>query len=129
MKIAIIGAGDLGETLAYYIENDTHNQVVGFFDDTFPQNTNINGKLVLGKISDSKHFFKMGYFDNFVLAIGYNHFEFRAKIFEEMKLIAPFYSFIHTSSYVDNSVNVGEGVFIFPGCLIDKGCKIEDNVC
>lgn len=128
MKIAIIGAGDLGKTLAYHIENDTQNEVIGFLDDTLPKNTLINNKLVLGQISEAKLFFENGHFDQFVMAIGYNHFELRATIFEEFKLIAPFYTFIHSSSYVDNSVQIGEGVFIFPGCIIDKGCKIEDNV-
>lgn len=128
MKIAIIGAGDLGKTLAYHIANDTSNKVVGFFDDTLPKDSIIDGNIVLGNISEAENCFQNGIFDCFVMAIGYNHFEFRAKLYEEMKLVAPFYTFVHSSSYVDSSAQIGEGVFIFPGCVLDKSCEIEDNV-
>lgn len=128
MNIAIIGAGDLGKVLAYHIENDSNDNVVGFLDDNYSKAELVQGKPVLGNIDEAQRLFDEGQFDQLLVAIGYNHFEFRASVFEKMKSIAPLYTFIHSSSYVDSSIVIGSGVFIFPGCVIDRGCVIEENV-
>lgn len=56
MKIAIIGAGGFGREVKMLIEqiNDKEKQYefIGFFDDAFKKNININGFPVLGSISD-----------------------------------------------------------------------------
>ena len=128
MNIAIIGAGDLGKVLAYHIENDSNDKVVGFLDDNYQQGELIKEKPVLGNIDEAQRLFDEGQFDQLLIAIGYNHFEFRASVFENMKSIAPIYTFIHSSSYVDTSNLIAAGVFIFPGCVVDRGCVIEENV-
>jgi sugar O-acyltransferase (sialic acid O-acetyltransferase NeuD family) len=127
-KILIIGGGDLGQLLAYHIKNDAKQIIVGFLDDTLEIGSFINEIPVLGAIIDAKNLYDDGICDEAIIAIGYNHFDFRSSVFEEIKKIIPMYSFIHTSSYVDSSSIIGEGVVIFPGCTIDKGCTIEDNV-
>ena len=127
-KIIIIGAGDLGQLLAYHIKNDAKQTIVGFLDDTLDIGTLIGMNKVLGGVKDAQKFYNQGVCDAAIIAIGYNHFEFRAAIFEEIKQIMPLYTFIHTSSYVDPSSFIGEGVVILPGCIIDKGCTIENNV-
>jgi sugar O-acyltransferase (sialic acid O-acetyltransferase NeuD family) len=127
-KIIIIGAGDLGQLLAYHIKNDASQTIVGFVDDTLEIDTLIDGIPVLGGIKDAQTLFNQGVCDAAIIAIGYNHFEFRSAIFEEIKQIMPLYTFIHSSSYVDSSTKIGDGVVILPGCIIDKGCTIEDNV-
>lgn len=128
MNIIIVGAGDLGQLIAYHIEHDAKQTVVGFLDDTIENGQLIDGQLVLGSIKDAQGLFQNQVFDSAVIAIGYNHFDFRASVFENLQKICPMFSFIHTSSYVDPSVQVGEGVVIFPGCVFDKGCVIGDNV-
>lgn len=127
-KIIIIGAGDLGQLLAYHIKNDAKQTIVGFLDDTLDIDTLIDGSPILGGIKDAQTFFKQGICDAAIIAIGYNHFEFRAAIFEEIKQIMPLYTFIHSSSYVDPSSIIGDGVVLLPGCIIDKGCVLLDNV-
>ena len=107
MNIAIIGAGDLGKVLAYHIENDSNDKVVGFLDDNYQQGELIKEKPVLGNIDEAQRLFDEGQFDQLLIAIGYNHFEFRASVFENMKSIAPIYTFIHSSSYVDTSNLIG----------------------
>lgn len=128
MKLLVVGAGDLGKTLAYHIDNDTTDDVVGFLDDTLIVGSIVQGKKVVGKIDDAQLLFNQGIADQFVIAIGYKHFDFRAEVFKNMKNIAPIYKFIHSSSYVDASTKIGEGVLVFPGCIIDMGCILEDNV-
>ena len=35
---------------------------------------------------------------------------------------------IHSSSYVDSSCKIGKGVFILPGCVLDRNVELKDNV-
>lgn len=127
-KIIIIGAGDLGQLLAHHITHDAQQTIVGFLDDTMVKETLVDGFPVLGGIQDAQTFFNQGLCDEAIIAIGYNHFEFRASVFEDIKQIMPIYSFIHSSAYIDPSTKIGNGVVVLPGCVIDKGCVIEDNV-
>jgi len=128
MNIIIVGAGDLGQLISYHIEHDARQTVVGFLDDTIKKGELVDNKPVLGNIKDAQDLFQNQVFDRAVIAIGYNHFDFRASVFDKIQKICTMYSFIHTSSYVDTSVKVGEGVVILPGCVFDKGCEIGDNV-
>lgn len=127
-RIIIIGGGDLGQLIAYHVKNDAKQTIVGFLDDTFEKDTILDGYPVLGRIKDAQTLFNQCICDAAIVAIGYNHFEFRASVFEEIKQIMPLYSFIHSSSYVDPSSFIGDGVVILPGCVIDKGCVLENNV-
>lgn len=127
-KIIIIGAGDLGQLLAHHITHDAQQTIVGFLDDTTVKETLVEGYPVLGGIQDAQTLFNLGLCDEAIIAIGYNHFEFRASVFEDIKQIMPIYSFIHSSVYIDPSTKIGDGVVVLPGCVIDKGCVIEDNV-
>jgi sugar O-acyltransferase (sialic acid O-acetyltransferase NeuD family) len=127
-KIIIIGGGDLGQLIAYHVKNDAKQTIVGFLDDTFEKDTILDGLPVLGGIKDAKTLFNQCICDTAIIAIGYNHFDFRASVFKEIKQIMPLYSFIHSSAYIDPSTKIGNGVVVLPGCVIDKGCVIEDNV-
>ncbi|MES2618314.1 MAG: acetyltransferase [Bacteroidota bacterium] len=122
-RLAIIGSGDLGELIAYHATNDNHFNVVGFFDDFGNDNTKI-----MGKIKDVQAQFDLGLFDYLMIGIGYKHMKFRKELYDKFKNIIPFGNVIHSSSYVDSSVSIGEGVFILPGCTIDKHVILGNNV-
>ncbi|MEQ9467089.1 MAG: NeuD/PglB/VioB family sugar acetyltransferase [Ekhidna sp.] len=118
-RLAIIGAGDLGQQIAYHA-TDSGYQVVGFFDD-FLQDA-------LGKISDVIHSYENGAFDELMIGIGYKHMDIRATLFEKFHRSIPFAKIIHSSAYVDPSCQIGEGTLIYPGCVLDMNVVVGQNV-
>ena len=127
-RLAIIGSGDLGEQIAWHAANDNQYQVVGFFDDFAEMGVAKHGLPVLGKVADVRTSYANGVFDELLLAIGYKHFEQRMLIFDSLKNEIPFGRLIHSSSYVDDSVKLGRGVVIYPGCVVDMKALLHDNV-
>ncbi len=127
-RLAIIGAGDLGEMIAYHAVNDKQYTIIGFYDDFINKGAVIHGYNVLGKTDNLQEDFDSGLFDYIMVGIGYKFMTFRKMIFEKYYGKIPFGNIIHSSAYVDNSVRMGEGVFILPGCTIDKHVRIGNNV-
>jgi sugar O-acyltransferase (sialic acid O-acetyltransferase NeuD family) len=127
-RLAIIGSGDLGEQIAWHATNDNQYQVVGFFDDFAEMGVAKHGLPVLGKVADVRTSYANGVFDELLLAIGYKHFEQRMHIFDSLKNEIPFGRLIHSSAYVDDSVKLGRGVVIYPGCVVDMKSHLHDNV-
>lgn len=127
-RIAIIGSGDLGQSIAWYASQNGY-QVVGFYDD-FQNSPSVGGYAVLGGQEKIVPDYETNRFDGLVCAIGYKHFRKREDIFNKYsdKYGIPFISVIDKSCHVDPSAKVGRGVVMFPGAFIDKGCVIEDNV-
>jgi sugar O-acyltransferase (sialic acid O-acetyltransferase NeuD family) len=127
--LAIIGAGDLGQLIAYHAITDKHYDNVVFFDDFQIVNTVIDGLKVIGGIKDIKSKYEAKLFDELIIAIGYKHLEFKKQLFEQIELFSiPFGKILHTSSYIDKSCEIGKGVVVLPGCCLDRNVVIEDNV-
>ena len=127
MKLAIVGAGELGKLVAHHAINDSKFEVVGYYDD-FKKEDNFNGFPVLGKINDAFSDFNSRGFDNIFIAIGYAQMAARELWYKKFKAKIPLANIIHVSSYIDFSCKIGEGVFILPGCTLDFGVEVADNV-
>ncbi|MDQ1857437.1 acetyltransferase [Chryseobacterium sp. WLY505] len=127
-RIAIIGSGHLGQQILHHIQTDTDDKVVGFFDDFLEKGNSVKDLPILGGKEDVISVFQQDIFDEIIIAIGYNHLEFKKQIFETFKNKIPFYTFIHSASYIDPSAKIGEGSVIYPDCMIDQNVKIGDNV-
>ena len=127
-KIAIIGSGDLGKSIAHYASDNGYT-VSGFYDD-FQKENNVAGIQILGKLDKIEEDFKSNLFDALVCAIGYYHFDFREHVFNKFhhQLGIPFATIIDKTCHVDSSATIGEGVVMFPTALVGKGCVIDDNV-
>ena len=119
-KLAIIGSSLLGKLITYHAENDF--EVVGYYDDF------TSGKNVLGKTENILKDFENKKFDCLIIGIGYAQMKARVELFNRYKNKIPFANVIHSSSYIDKSVKLGEGIFILPGCTIDMECELGDNV-
>lgn len=119
-KLAIIGSSLLGKLIAYHAENDF--EVVGYYDDF------TNGENILGKTENILKDFENKKFDYLIIGIGYVQMKARVELFNRYKNKIPFANVIHSSSYIDKSVKLGEGLFILPGCTIDMECELGDNV-
>ncbi|MFT6746270.1 MAG: sugar O-acyltransferase (sialic acid O-acetyltransferase NeuD family) [Glaciecola sp.] len=127
-KIAIIGSGDLGQLIAHHAVQDGDFEVVGFFDDVTNKSTTKEGVQIYGKSDLVLSHFEKGLFDYIIIGVGYLHFTERANLFNNLKGKVPFANVIHSSAIIDSSVSLGEGIFILPGCCLDKGVVINDNV-
>ncbi|WP_140937950.1 acetyltransferase [Sphingobacterium lumbrici] len=127
-RIAIVGSGHLGQQIAYHIHQDTRDKVVAFFDDFQVKGTLVHGIPVVGGNNAVTAEYSKDAFDAILIGVGYKHMSFRKQIFETLRDTIPFYTFVHSSVYVDESVKIGKGSVIYPGCLLDQHVEIGDNV-
>ncbi len=127
MRLAIIGAAGLGGLIAHHAAVDQGWEVIGYYDD-FSKASEFLDRPVLGTTEQLLGHFEEGRFDALMIGIGYNHMAARATLFNRFKNHIPFARLIHSSAYVDPSCSIGEGVFLFPGVVIDMHSNIEDNV-
>jgi len=127
MRIAIIGAAELGRLIASHAYHDSHYEVVGFYDD-FKDVSSYFNFPVLGKTDKVITDYQNNLFDAIMIGIGYDKMNARSSIFNQLKGKIPFANIIHSSSYVDKSCDLGEGIFILPGVIVDLDVKLEDNV-
>jgi len=127
MRIAIIGADELGKLIAYHAIEDCKYEVVGYYDD-YKTESLFNNRSILGTTASLIDDYKAGKFDGVIIGIGYNHMGARAKIFEVFKNTVPFINVIHSSAYIDKDCKLGVGIVILPRVAIDMGTEIEDNV-
>lgn len=127
MNLAIIGAAELGKLVAHHAAHDSRMNIVGFYDD-FNDGQEFCNYPILGKASRVIKDFEGGRFEAVFIAIGYSQMKARVKYYEALKGRVPLANIIHSSSYVDRSCQLGEGVFILPGCSLDFEAAINDNV-
>jgi sugar O-acyltransferase (sialic acid O-acetyltransferase NeuD family) len=126
-RLAIIGSRDLARQISYHIENDKKFLVVGYFDDFIPAGTLIENRKILGKTTDIEKSFENGEFDYIINGIGYNFMEFRNEIYERLKRIVPFATYIHSSNIIDPSAIIKSGSVLFAGTNLDMNVEIGEN--
>jgi len=128
MKIAVIGSGDLGKQMVHFIQMDTSDEVVCFFDDFKVVGEDVLNIPIKGGIKDVVASYAKGEFDQIICAIGYNHLKEKERICTSLMVQGiPFYSFIHSSAVVDKTAEIKEGSFIYPGCIIDQRVKVLEH--
>tara|TARA_B100000214_G_scaffold124414_1_gene88304 strand:- start:6369 stop:7001 length:633 start_codon:yes stop_codon:yes gene_type:complete len=125
--LAIIGAGDLGQQIAYHAISDNHSNTIVFFDD-FSKKKLIDGCQVLGTVDDILDSYNKGLFTHLIIGIGYKHMDKRFDLFRRFNDKIPFLNIIHSSCILDSSVKLGSGIVMFPGSILDANVVIGDNV-
>lgn len=126
-RIAIIGAGLLGQQMAHYIQEDGEGVIIGFFDDRIPVDTAFGQNRVIGSVNDVLSFYEKGEFELLLIGIGYMHFAYRWECFTRFYPKIPFLSFAHSSCFLDRTVILGAGSFLMPGCVVDNDAVIGRN--
>ncbi|MGM9809355.1 MAG: NeuD/PglB/VioB family sugar acetyltransferase [Paludibacteraceae bacterium] len=123
-RIAIIGAGELGQQIAHLgLKNNYH--VVGFFDDVCTSNK-VMGLPVYGTLNEIDAFAHT--FDKLMIGIGYKHFDARKQLYLSLSTKYSFATIIDKSAHVDTTASIGEGCIIYPNVTIDKEVVIGCNV-
>lgn len=125
MEVKIIGAGGFAMELAEYIEdNNRHLEekvlIEGFFDiDDKSYNINQFTAPYLGSEKD----YAFTDDDNVLIAIG--DLETRNKVIDYLNdTAANIISFVHHSSIIASSSNIGKGTIICPFCIIGAMTKL-----
>ncbi|QKG51622.1 hypothetical protein [Hymenobacter sp. BRD67] len=127
VRVAVIGAGSLGQQVAQHLQQTAGWAVAGFFDDfAAPATITVHGP-VLGRIEAIEAAFASGTFDALLMGIGYNHLAVRQQLFERLVAHVPFASFVHPAAYVDHSAVVEPGCFVSPGCVLDLNVHLGPN--
>ncbi|MCX7386119.1 MAG: NeuD/PglB/VioB family sugar acetyltransferase [Planctomycetales bacterium] len=127
IRVAIVGAGDLGRTLQRQLSDIPELQLVGFFDDTCV-GASVAEYPVLGTIDDSLQPRWRVSYDAMIMAIGYRHLKFRQQLFERLSLAGvKWATVVHPSAIVASNVELADGVFISAGCVLDVGVKVGVN--
>lgn len=126
-RLAIIGAGELGQQIAQHVTQTGTYRLTGFFDDFAAAGSATRHGLVLGSVASARVEFGKGAFDEIFLAIGYKHLASRQQLYEELAAHIPFGSFVHPAAYVDPSATLGAGTFLSPGCVLDLNVVLEAN--
>lgn len=125
--LAIIGSGDLGQQIAHHAISDKHFANVVFFDD-YTDKQEVNGYRVIGKTADVSRCYEAGLFNKLLIGVGYNHMGKRKELFEMFADKIPFANIIHSSCWVDSTVELGSGIVVYPGCMLDAHVRIGNNV-
>jgi sugar O-acyltransferase (sialic acid O-acetyltransferase NeuD family) len=127
IRLAIVGAAELGLLVAHHATNDGGFELVGYYDD-FNANGEFNRVPILGKTEQIIGDYGRGVFDQLFVAIGYNHMHVRAALYQKFAPHVPFANIIHSSCYVDSSVKLGTGIFLLPGVTLDMDVEVGNNV-
>jgi sugar O-acyltransferase (sialic acid O-acetyltransferase NeuD family) len=127
MRIAILGAGELGKLAAYHAANDGGHQVVGFYDD-FNEAGEALGYRILGRASKILEDHAKGVIDALFISIGYSQMQARTSYYRQFKDRIAFANIIHSTCFIDPSCSIGDGILMLPGCSIDFEADIGDNV-
>jgi sugar O-acyltransferase (sialic acid O-acetyltransferase NeuD family) len=126
-RLAIIGAGDLGQQIAHHAEATSQFSIAGYFDDFQAVATVVGAHPVLGKLDAIEDAHRRGMFDQLLLGIGYKHLALRHAIYQRLHDRVPFARLVHPAAWVDPSAIVEPGVIIYPGCVIDQCTRIGAN--
>ena len=111
MRVALVGAGVLGTTVLHHSYEQKDIDVVGFFDDYSREP--IESLEILGGLKKSPQKYKNGLFDEVLITIGYNHINFREKLFSELTSRTFLATSIHPSASISRNVKVEQGMYYF----------------
>ncbi|MBA3013761.1 MAG: hypothetical protein KKD63_04025 [Proteobacteria bacterium] len=122
MKIGIIGAGTLAAFIVDIIRRLPGFDVLGQFDERYPEITLSNGVPVLGKVEDVK--------PGTPIALGIGSPAARKVIYERKRLGGfVFPSIIDPSCVISGSASIGDGVIIGPFSTVLAGSVVHNGAC
>jgi sugar O-acyltransferase (sialic acid O-acetyltransferase NeuD family) len=123
--LAIFGAGSLGKQIAHLNAlNEDFDEVWFYDDELIGIHPRVRGTLIQGK----KDFFHRK-FQEALVGIGYRDMEFRADFFEMLMLASvPMSPMIHPSTFLDPTLEIGEGTILMANVLTHEESVLEYNV-
>lgn len=118
IRINILGAGELARQWEGHIKFSYPHAIMTFFDDVQ------KGENIFPFYSFRDHLLT----GPFVIALGYNHLSLKRNISTEILAKGgKLFTYIHPTTFMAKSSQVGEGSVIYPLCNIDKEVILGDN--
>jgi len=127
-KVALIGSGDLARLAIHYINENGNHNVFGIYDDFSNTKNTVSGINIIGPLDQVYVDYQNKLFDLLFIAVGYSRMDYRARTFDRFKGKIPFVNIVHKSCIIDSTAKLGEGVFLFPGVILDHNVEIKNNV-
>jgi sugar O-acyltransferase (sialic acid O-acetyltransferase NeuD family) len=120
MKLAFVGYGELGKQLLGFAEEILKpSEIIIFDDDAYVSNLT-NAFPFQDYILEKFHEY------NFIIGLGYKHLQKKKQIIDLLKEKGrKMPSIIHPTCFVSKSAKIGEAVYAYPMCNIDKNVIIE----
>ena len=84
-NLIIIGSGPLALQISHYASLSGKYCVVGFLNDFEAKGTKVGEYEILGNLSDVDILYEKNIFDECFVAIGYNHFDVKDRLYHELK--------------------------------------------
>lgn len=127
-KLAIIGTKEFAEQITDFAVETGNFEVVGYYDNIEPKGNVVNGRPVLGTVTDAIEGYNSHVFDEIFIGVGYTRFDLRESFYNELKGIVPFANIIMPSAEVSPSASLGEGNYVGPHTTIAAHTVVENNV-
>jgi sugar O-acyltransferase (sialic acid O-acetyltransferase NeuD family) len=116
MQIGIIGYGALGKQIRSLICENHQDFEFVYFDDNHPKSVNC---FAFDEYRNTQTV------DRFIVGLGYKHPVLKKNIITGLQNSSKLlYSFVHPTTYMHASAEIGEGSVIYPMCTIDMGISI-----
>ncbi len=131
MDVLIYGAGLLGRQIHYLIDIYFKDRfkILGFIDDAREKGLSVVNDLhILGSL---KEIYEDGNYSpdkvKLVLAIGYSDMQARRNAYNNAKELGyEFEGIIHPEAVVEKNAEIGEGVIILAGVVVDQYVAVRD---
>lgn len=127
-RLAIIGAKTFAEQISDLAIQTGRYYVVGYYDNIEPKGSIVYGRPILGKVEDAVKDYDNKMFDCIFIGVGYTRFDLRGQFYKQVKGVIPMANIIMPSSQINDTVVLGEGIYVGPLTRISPHSVIEDNV-
>ena len=124
-KIVLIGGGNQCHYTADIINKEGKYDIIGVIDSVHEIGSEVFGYKVLGRQENIKELINKYGIEGGVISIGDNWI--RYYVSSQIKKLIPSFNFvnaIHPSVVIGENVDIGEGVVVMAGCIINPKCKI-----
>lgn len=125
IRIVVVGASDHGRCVIDALDQAGEHEIVGVLDDAVALGTRVAGYDVLGTLSDVRQLRQRYSFVGGIVGIGDNYT--RGQVVRRIRALDPEFEFVtavHPRASVGHDVQVGEGVVLMAGSVIQGPAQL-----
>ena len=127
-KVVLIGGGGHAKVVIDTIRSTSSFEIAGIIDEQLPIGSKVEEVPVIGKDQDLQKLFENGIDKAFVAIGSLGSSKNRKKLVQSLEEIGfDFPSIVHNSAYMAPSVNLGKGVFVAAGTVLQSGTVVGDH--
>lgn len=119
-RLVVLGGGRYSKLIEQLAMDIGRHKEIVFYDDVV-KSDRIQGPLDQAMQEDPDN-------AEFVVGVGYLHFELRTNLFKKFSDKFEFARLVHPASFVSSTATVEQGCCIFSNCNIEQGAHLKENV-